>query len=109
MTPQNNRQSAFSRPGIEPRWTGSAKEAVGTAYSASSRVMSLRSQGKGFWSRTRKGRGWPLLTGERGHYEFAAGRDVRRCSSLSTGSPPTGGKVEISRSVCSDSASKQRT
>jgi glucoamylase len=24
-----------------------------------------------------KGRAWPLLTGERGHYEFAAGRDVR--------------------------------
>ncbi len=23
-----------------------------------------------------KGRAWPLLTGERGHYEFAAGRDV---------------------------------
>ena len=23
------------------------------------------------------GRGWPLLTGERGHYELAAGRDVR--------------------------------
>jgi glucoamylase len=27
-----------------------------------------------FWGR---GRPWPLLTGERGHYEFAAGRDVR--------------------------------
>jgi glucoamylase len=24
-----------------------------------------------------RGRAWPLLTGERGHYEFAAGRDVR--------------------------------
>jgi glucoamylase len=24
-----------------------------------------------------RGRGWPLLTGERGHYELAAGRDVR--------------------------------
>jgi len=24
-----------------------------------------------------KGRAWPLLTGERGHYEFAAGRDVK--------------------------------
>ncbi len=24
-----------------------------------------------------KGRAWPLLTGERGHYELAAGRDVR--------------------------------
>lgn len=27
-----------------------------------------------FWGR---GRPWPLLTGERGHYEFAAGRDVQ--------------------------------
>ena len=25
-----------------------------------------------------QGRGWPLLTGERGHYELAAGRDVER-------------------------------
>src|SRR6185295_239013 len=29
---------ASGHPGIEPRWTGSAKDAVGTAYSASSRV-----------------------------------------------------------------------
>ncbi len=26
-----------------------------------------------------KGRAWPLLTGERGHYELAAGRDGRQC------------------------------
>ena len=26
---------------------------------------------------TGRGRGWPLLTGERGHYELAAGRDAR--------------------------------
>lgn len=26
-----------------------------------------------------KGHAWPLLTGERGHYELAAGRDVRPC------------------------------
>ena len=25
-----------------------------------------------------KGRGWPLLTGERGHYELASGRDARQ-------------------------------
>src|SRR5207244_7759802 len=25
-----------------------------------------------------QGRAWPLLTGERAHYEFAAGRDVRK-------------------------------
>jgi glucoamylase len=31
-------QAAFGRPGIEPRWTGSAKDGVGTAYSSSSRV-----------------------------------------------------------------------
>src|SRR5208282_2214145 len=29
---------AFGAPGIQPRWTRSAKDAVGTAYSASSRV-----------------------------------------------------------------------
>ncbi|RJP16586.1 MAG: glucan 1,4-alpha-glucosidase [Candidatus Abyssobacteria bacterium SURF_5] len=28
-----------------------------------------------------KGRAWPLLTGERGHYEFAAGRDPTPCIS----------------------------
>ena len=25
-----------------------------------------------------KGRGWPLLTGERGHYELASGKDARQ-------------------------------
>jgi len=29
---------AFGHPGIEPRWTGSAKDGVGTAYSTASRV-----------------------------------------------------------------------
>jgi glucoamylase len=29
---------AFGAPGIAPRWTRGAKEAVGTAYSTSSRV-----------------------------------------------------------------------
>lgn len=33
-----NAKSAFGAPGIEPRWASSAKEAVGTAYSAGSRV-----------------------------------------------------------------------
>ncbi|MEO5929995.1 MAG: glucan 1,4-alpha-glucosidase, partial [Candidatus Kapaibacterium sp.] len=32
--PQTGR--AFGAPGIEPRWTGSAKEGVGTAYSIAS-------------------------------------------------------------------------
>ncbi|MBI3107493.1 MAG: glucan 1,4-alpha-glucosidase [Candidatus Rokubacteria bacterium] len=45
MTQMNNRQLAFGRPGIEPRWTGSAKEAVGTAYSAASRVWYTLSLG----------------------------------------------------------------
>ena len=31
-------REAFGQPGIEPRWTGGAKEGVGTAYSADSRV-----------------------------------------------------------------------
>jgi len=34
----NNQESAFGHPGIEPRWTRSGKDGVGTAYSASSRV-----------------------------------------------------------------------
>src|SRR6266567_9307686 len=41
----NNQQSAFGHPGIEPRWTRSAKNAVGTAYSASSRVWYSLSSG----------------------------------------------------------------
>ncbi|MEO8636186.1 MAG: glycoside hydrolase family 15 protein [Gemmatimonadales bacterium] len=36
---------AFGHPGIEPRWTRSAKEAVGTAYSASSLVWFTVSRG----------------------------------------------------------------
>ncbi|MCI0390911.1 MAG: glycoside hydrolase family 15 protein [Acidobacteria bacterium] len=37
--------SAFGGPGIEPRWTGSAKDGVGTAYSASSRAWYTLSLG----------------------------------------------------------------
>jgi len=33
-----NSPRAFGAPGIEPRWTRSAKQAVGTAYSTSSRI-----------------------------------------------------------------------
>ena len=36
---------AFGRPGIEPRWTHSTKEGVGTAYSTSSRVWFTLSHG----------------------------------------------------------------
>ncbi len=36
---------AFGRPGIEPRWTGSTKDAVGTAYATSSRLWSTLSLG----------------------------------------------------------------
>ena len=32
------RNNAFGAPGIEPRWTSSRKDAVGTAYSSSSRI-----------------------------------------------------------------------
>ncbi len=39
-----NRQ-AFGHPGIEPRWTGSTKDAVGTAYATSSRVWFTLSLG----------------------------------------------------------------
>jgi glucoamylase len=36
---------AFGAPGSEPRWTSSQKDAVGTAYSASSRVWYTLSHG----------------------------------------------------------------
>jgi hypothetical protein len=36
---------AFGAPGIEPRWTSSAKEGLGTAYSASSRLWFTLSHG----------------------------------------------------------------
>ncbi len=36
---------AFGHPGIAPRWTRSAKDAVGTAYAASSRVWFTMSRG----------------------------------------------------------------
>jgi len=37
--------SAFGAPGLEPRWTSSRKDTVGTAYSASSRVWYTMSHG----------------------------------------------------------------
>lgn len=37
--------NAFGGPGLEPRWTSSAKDAVGTAYSSSSRVWYTVSHG----------------------------------------------------------------
>jgi glucoamylase len=36
---------AFGGPGLEPRWTSSVKDAVGTAYSASSRIWFTASHG----------------------------------------------------------------
>jgi glucoamylase len=36
---------AFGAPGMEPRWTSSVKDAVGTAYSASSRIWFTVSHG----------------------------------------------------------------
>ena len=40
-----NGELAFGAPGIEPRWTSSNKEAVGCAYSTSSRVWFTWSHG----------------------------------------------------------------
>src|SRR6266849_1720378 len=37
--------SAFGAPGIEPRWTRSAKEGIGTAYHTSCRVWFTLSHG----------------------------------------------------------------
>ncbi|GIW83252.1 MAG: hypothetical protein KatS3mg105_5059 [Gemmatales bacterium] len=40
-----NQNTAFGHPGIEPRWTRSDKEAIVTAYSASSRIWATLSAG----------------------------------------------------------------
>ena len=88
-------RSAFGAPGLDPRWTQGDKNGVGTAYSGGSRVWFTLSNSTPLGSCWRRysydgygqrddggpfqwegrGRGWPLLTGERGHYELAAGRD----------------------------------
>jgi glucoamylase len=44
MNPPEN-SIAFGAPGIEPRWTSSAKEGVGTAYHTSCRVWFTLSHG----------------------------------------------------------------
>src|SRR5258707_6879332 len=44
MNPPEN-SIAFGAPGIEPRWTSSAKEGVGTAYHTSCRVWFTISHG----------------------------------------------------------------
>src|ERR1035438_9919771 len=41
----NDGGPAFGAPGLEPRWTSSKKDAVSTAYSASSRVWFTVSHG----------------------------------------------------------------
>jgi glucoamylase len=45
MSPTKPYGHAFGHPGIEPRWTRSAKEAVGTAYTSASRVWFTTSSG----------------------------------------------------------------
>ncbi len=45
MEIQTSDRAAFGKPGIEPRWTRGNKDAVGTAYSASSRVWFTLSAG----------------------------------------------------------------
>ncbi|HJS74196.1 MAG TPA: glycoside hydrolase family 15 protein [Vicinamibacteria bacterium] len=45
MTALRHSRPAFGKPGIAPRWTRGAKDAVGTAYSASSRVWFTSSAG----------------------------------------------------------------
>ncbi|PWU13483.1 MAG: glucoamylase, partial [Verrucomicrobia bacterium] len=42
---QENGKTAFGAPGIEPRWTRSAKEGIGTAYHSSCRVWYTLSHG----------------------------------------------------------------
>jgi hypothetical protein len=43
--PVNKKAIAFGAPGIEPRWTSSAKTGIGTAYHTSSRVWFTISHG----------------------------------------------------------------
>src|ERR1039458_965389 len=45
MNGQNHQATAFGAPGIEPRWTSSAKEGVGTAYHTSCRLWFTLSHG----------------------------------------------------------------
>lgn len=45
MTPSSENHAAFGAPGIEPRWTSSAKEGVGTAYHTSCRLWFTISHG----------------------------------------------------------------
>jgi len=45
MTTTPNNSAAFGAPGIEPRWTSSAKEGVGTAYHTSCRLWFTLSHG----------------------------------------------------------------
>ncbi len=45
MVLQQGGEQAFGRPGIDPHWTGSAKDGVGTAYSTSSRIWFTLSLG----------------------------------------------------------------
>ncbi len=45
MVVQQGTHQAFGRPGIEPHWTGSAKDGVGTAYATSSRIWFTLSLG----------------------------------------------------------------
>jgi glucoamylase len=74
-------------PDIHPTWTSSAKDLVGTAVGPSRIWVTgpswYRYNGDGYgehddgrpFDGSGVGRPWPLLTGERGHYELAAGRD----------------------------------
>src|SRR6266699_756618 len=45
MDPAHNNSLAFGAPGIEPRWTRSTKEGIGTAYHTSCRVWFTLSHG----------------------------------------------------------------
>ena len=84
-------RSNHGGPGIEPRWTHGSKMAVGTAYSSSSHVWYTLDascvtevyyptigtpQMRDLQFLFTDAETLPLLTGERGHYEIAAGRDA---------------------------------
>jgi hypothetical protein len=56
MNHQHNAAEAFGAPGIEPRWTSSAKEGIGTAYLS---VFEFTC----FWTREQRweGRNWQII------------------------------------------------
>jgi hypothetical protein len=72
MNPSQN-PVAFGAPGIEPRWTSSAKEGLGTAYHTSCRLWFTLSHGIGNSGWCSEIGGNQLLHAERGDVHLVMG------------------------------------